>query len=220
MDLTFYIYSFLRERETSVNVLNFGVFYLEKKHAIVDESTFQILPPTKMVSFEKKEVSENIDLINFISQRAGESFENVQNEVAKEVEKWNRELVLNKKLFLPKLGELMISENGEWFFVPEKNESSQDYFGLEAIKLNEIEGDKKYYPLQRSILWIFLVVVPLVVLVYLGVAYQDLILGKSSFENTHRIKKKDKATISTKDTLQKDSVVSDSINITPNDIKK
>ena len=220
MDLTFYIYSFLRERETSVNVLNFGVFYLEKKHAIVDESTFQILPPTKMVSFEKKEVSENIDLINFISQRAGESFENVQNEVAKEVEKWNRELVLNKKLFLPKLGELMISENGEWFFVPEKNESSQDYFGLEGIKLNEIEGDKKYYPLQRSILWIFLVVVPLVVLVYLGVAYQDLILGKSSFENTHRIKKKDKATISNKDTLQKDSVVSDSINITPNDIKK
>ena len=91
---------------------------------------------------------------------------------------------------------------------------------MEAIKLNEIEGDKKYYPLQRSILWIFLVVVPLVVLVYLGVAYQDLILGKSSFENTHRIKKKDKATISNKDTLQKDSVVSDSINITPNDIKK
>ena len=220
MDLTFYIYSFLRERKTSVNVLNFGAFYLEKKHAIVDESTFQILPPTEMVSFEKKEVSENIDLINFISQRVGESFENVQNEVAKEVEKWNRELVLNKKLFLPKLGELMISENGECFFIPEKNESSQDYFGLEAIKLDEIKGDKKYYPLQRSILWIFLVVVPLVVLVYLGVAYQDLILGKSSFENTHRIEKKDKATISNKDTLQKDSVVSDSINITPNDIKK
>ena len=215
MDLTFYIYSFLRERKTSVNVLNFGAFYLEKKHAIVDESTFQILPPTEMVSFEKKEVSENIDLINFISQRVGESFENVQNEVAKEVERWNRELVLNKKLFLPKLGELMISENGEWFFVPEKDESSQDYFGLEAIKLDEIKGDEKYSPLQRSILWIFLVVVPLVVLVYLGVAYQDLILGESSFENTHRIEKKDKSTISNKDTLQQDSVVSDSMNITP-----
>ena len=123
MDLTFYIYSFLREQNTLVNIPNFGVFYLEKKHAIVDESIFQILPPSEMVSFEKKEVLENIDLIDFISQRVGESFEYVQNEVTKEVEKWNRELALNKKLILPKLGEMVLSENGEWFFIPEKNES-------------------------------------------------------------------------------------------------
>ena len=213
MDLTFYIYSFLREQNTLVNIPNFGVFYLEKKHAIVDESTFQILPPSEMVSFEKKEVLENIDLIDFISQRVGESFEYVQNEVTKEVEKWNRELALNKKLILPKLGEMVLSENGEWFFIPEKNESSQDYFGLEAIKLGNCF-------LQKSILWIFLVVVPLVVLVYLGVAYQDLILGESSFENTHRIEKKDKSTILNKDTLQQDSVVSDSMNITSNNVKK
>lgn len=221
MDLTFYIYSFLREQNTLVNIPNFGVFYLEKKHAIVDESTFQILPPSEMVSFEKKEVLENIDLIDFISQRVGESFEYVQNEVTKEVEKWNRELALNKKLILPKLGEMVLSENGEWFFVPEKNESSQDYFGLEAIKLDKIKrGEIENCFLQKSILWIFLVVVPLVVLVYLSVVYQDLILGESSFENTYRIEKKDKSTILNKDTLQRDSVVSDSMNITPNDIKK
>lgn len=221
MDLTFYIYSFLREQNTLVNIPNFGVFYLEKKHAIVDESTFQILPPSEMVSFEKKEVLENIDLIDFISQRVGESFEYVQNEVTKEVEKWNRELALNKKLILPKLGEMVLSENGEWFFVPEKNESSQDYFGLEAIKLDKIKRDEVGSCfMQKSILWIFLVVVPLVVLVYLSVVYQDLILGESSFENTHRIEKKDKSTILNKDTLQQDSVVSDSMNITPNDIKK
>ena len=221
MDLTFYIYSFLREQNTLVNIPKFGVFYLEKKHAIVDESTFQILPPSEMVSFEKKEVLENIDLIDFISQRVGESFEYVQNEVAKEVEKWNRELALNKKLILPKLGEMVLSENGEWFFVPEKNESSQDYFGLEAIKLDKIKrGEIENCFLQKSILWIFLVVVPLVVLVYLSVVYQDLILGESSFENTYRIEKKDKSTILNKDTLQRDSVVSDSMNITPNDIKK
>ena len=221
MDLTFYIYSFLREQNTLVNIPNFGVFYLEKKHAIVDESTFQILPPSEMVSFEKKEVLGNIDLIDFISQRVGESFEDVQNEVTKEVEKWNRELALNKKLILPKLGEMVLSENGEWFFVPEKNESSQDYFGLEAIKLDKIKrGEIENCFLQKSILWIFLVVVPLVVLVYLSVVYQDLILGESSFENTYRIEKKDKSTILNKDTLQQDSVVSDSMNITPNDIKK
>ena len=221
MDLTFYIYSFLREQNTLVNIPKFGVFYLEKKHAIVDESTFQILPPSEMVSFEKKEVLGNIDLIDFISQRVGESFEDVQNEVTKEVEKWNRELALNKKLILPKLGEMVLSENGEWFFVPEKNESSQDYFGLEAIKLDKIKrGEIENCFLQKSILWIFLVVVPLVVLVYLSVVYQDLILGESSFENTYRIEKKDKSTILNKDTLQRDSVVSDSMNITPNDIKK
>ena len=221
MDLTFYIYSFLREQNTLVNIPKFGVFYLEKKHAIVDESTFQILPPSEMVSFEKKEVLGNIDLIDFISQRVGESFEYVQNEVTKEVEKWNRELALNKKLILPKLGEMVLSENGEWFFIPEKNESSQDYFGLEAIKLDKIKrGEIENCFLQKSILWIFLVVVPLVVLVYLSVVYQDLILGESSFENTYRIEKKDKSTILNKDTLQRDSVVSDSMNITPNDIKK
>ena len=221
MDLTFYIYSFLREQNTLVNIPKFGVFYLEKKHAIVDESTFQILPPSEMVSFEKKEVLENIDLIDFISQRVGESFEDVQNEVTKEVEKWNRELALNKKLILPKLGEMVLSENGEWFFIPEKNEPLQDYFGLEAIKLDKIKRDEVgSYFMQKSILWIFLVVVPLVVLVYLSVVYQDLILGESSFENTHRIEKKDKSTISNKDTLRRDSVVSDSMNITPNDIKK
>ena len=221
MDLTFYIYSFLREQNTLVNIPNFGVFYLEKKHAIVDESIFQILPPSEMVSFEKKEVLENIDLIDFISQRVGESFEYVQNEVTKEVEKWNRELALNKKLILPKLGEMALSENGEWFFIPEKNEPLQDYFGLEAIKLDKIKrGKVGNCFLQKSILWIFLVVVPLVVLVYLGVAYQDLILGESSFENTHRIEKKDKSTILNKDTLQQDSVVSDSMNITSNNVKK
>ena len=164
---------------------------------------------------------ENIDLIDFISQRVGESFEDVQNEVTKEVEKWNRELALNKKLILPKLGEMALSENGEWFFIPEKNESSQDYFGLEAIKLDKIKrGKVGNCFMQKSILWIFLVVVPLVVLVYLSVVYQDLILGESSFENTHRIEKKDKSTILNKDTLQQDSVVSDSMNITPNNVKK
>ena len=187
----------------------------------MDESTFQILTPSEMVSFEKKEVLENIDLIDFISQRVGESFEYVQNEVTKEVEKWNRELALNKKLILPKLGEMALSENGECFFIPEKNESSQDYFGLEAIKLDKIKrGKVGNCFMQKSILWIFLVVVPLVVLVYLSVVYQDLILGESSFENTYRIEKKDKSTILNKDTLQRDSVVSDSMNITPNDIKK
>ena len=92
---------------------------------------------------------------------------------------------------------------------------------MEAIKLDKIKiGEVGNCFLQKSILWIFLVVVPLVVLVYLGVAYQDLILGESSFENTHRIEKKDKSTILNKDTLQQDSVVSDSMNITSNDIKK
>jgi len=58
------------------------------------------------------------------------------------------------------------------------------------------------------------VVVPLVVLVYLGVAYQDLILGESSFENTHRIEKKDKSTILNKDTLQQVQTALSHIDIT------
>ena len=51
MDLTFYIYSFLREQNTLVNIPNFGVFYLEKKQAIFDEIKFQIFKKSEIVSF-------------------------------------------------------------------------------------------------------------------------------------------------------------------------
>lgn len=215
MNLAFYIYKFLREREMRVSVPQFGVFSLEKKHAIVDEQSSRILPPSERVSFEKIEEESNV-LAEYISVQTEEEFSAVQKQIRLEVEKWNQELFFNKKLVVDGLGVIDVSGDVSWKFTSKELVSSMDYFGLEAINLQEIkeEGD---YLFKRTILWGFMVVAPLVALVFLGIRHQDLIFGKASFENTHRIKEQPKPVVKV-DSLVQDSLVVDSVNVSPKEI--
>lgn len=204
MNLAFHIYNFLREENARVGISGFGVFLLEKKHATLDVNTSKILPPREVITFEK-EVGENDGaLAEYIAKKTGVSVADAQQQINKEVEQWNQELFLNKKLDLDKLGTIELLGQLDMVFTQKEMDASMDYFGLEEIDLKGIqESPEKDYQLQKSILWGFLVGVPLLVLLFLGIQHRELIFGKSSFENTKRIKENPKPMVEPK----KDSLI-------------
>lgn len=206
MNLAFYIYKFLQEKGKSVEVPGFGVFFMEKTHAKVDEKASKILPPREIISFERKEVENNEDLLCFISEEVGRERQEVKTLIKTEVEQWNKELLEVGRLDLPELGVIEQKED-ILVFTQKTTNNSMEYFGLEEISLVEIEDSTKDYAFQRSILWAFLVIAPVLALVFLAVKNKDLLFGKASFENTHRIERKVKPVV--KDTIKKDSVLLD-----------
>lgn len=214
MNLAFYIYKFLQKTANQVEIPDFGVFFIEKTHAQVDEKASKILPPREIISFEKREVKENHRLVDFIASELGISREYVDNQLKKEVELWNENLSTNKELNLDYLGSIEI-RNIEIVFTQQNLSNSMEYFGLEEVLLEEVGKYPQDYIFQKSILWIFLVVAPILVLVFLAVNNKDLLFGKTSFENTHRIENKVKPVV--EDTIIKkiDSVMIDKENVLP-----
>jgi hypothetical protein len=70
---------------------------------------------------------------------------------------------------------------------------------LKEIKENKVISEKKDteddYVFNKSILWIFLFIIPVGAIVFLAINYQDKIFGKKSFDisvktSTHRIVEK------------------------------
>lgn len=213
MNLALYIYSFLKERESSVIVPDFGVFSIEKKPAVLDGKTSKMYPPSENISFERMESISDDKLKSFIVERSGLSTEKVLVEIKNAVENWKSKLRENKKLDLESLGEIQLTTEEAWSFVSKNQNSSIHYFGLEEISLQEIEGNRENATFNKAILWSFLIILPIVAFVYLGIVNKDYLLGKSSFENTHRIKEKPIIKPIPADTLKKDSLRVDTIKV-------
>lgn len=194
MDLALYIYNFLQEKGTKLIVPNFGVFSVEKTHAVINQETNQILPPREVINFERNESANGDQLALFIISKIGGNLESVQRQINNMVNDWNQQLLTHRELILEHLGEISVSKDIEYSFTPSQNFD----FGFEPISLQE--NSQKDNTLKKSILWGFLVIFPTLALIYLGIQNQDLILGKKSFENTKRIK----------ETPKKDSIIIDS----------
>lgn len=223
MNLAFYISEYLHEKG-SVELPGFGVFSLENKHAVLDKEASKIIPPSQIIHFEYKKLAFDSSLSKFIAQKTGDNFFIVQSHIKDEVKKWHDELFLKKNISFPELGEFVSFGEQVIFKNNHQAYSTPNYFGLEEINLQEmvLEPTKnteknhhsKQYRFSNSILWAFLVVVPVVALIYLGIEHQDFVFGKSSIENisiktsTHRIDDTPK-----KITPPKDSVTVDSIRI-------
>lgn len=196
MDLALYIYNFLQEKGTKIIVPNFGIFSVEKIHAVIDKNTQQILPPKEIIHFERNEsITDNV-LANFIVSKTGENIIAIEKKINDRVNEWNQQLLSHRELFLEHLGSISISKEIEYSFTPLQD--SYTDFGLEPITLQENSAKDK--TLKQTILWGFLALAPVMTLLYLGYQNQDLILGKKSFENTKRIQ----------ETPKKDSIVIDS----------
>lgn len=194
MDLALYIYNFLQEKGTKLIVPHFGVFSVEKTHAVINKETNQILPPKEIIKFERNESANNDQLAHFIISKIGGNLASVQEQINGVVKEWNQQLLTHRELGLEHLGEISVSKEIEYSFTPSQNFD----FGLEPIALQN--NTQKDNTLKKSILWGFLVIFPALALIYLGIQNQDLILGKKSFENTKRIK----------ETPKKDSIIIDS----------
>ena len=225
MNLGQYLFGYLQEKG-SAELPGFGIFSIQKKSATLDEAEAKLLPPSFEVTFVKNSEVFNSDFSKYIAEKTGENLFIVQTEIKETVQSWNQQLQDKKTVSVDAIGDFF-EENGEVKLIS-KNKITQNpaFFGLEEISLKEIKENKVIsekkdteddYVFNKSILWIFLFIIPVGAIVFLAINYQDKIFGKKSFDisvetSTHRIVEKP--------VLKKDTVKADSAKIQKKDSLK
>lgn len=225
MNLGQYLFGYLQEKG-SAELPGFGIFSIQKKSATLDEAEAKLLPPSFEVTFVKNSEVFNSDFSKYIAEKTGENLFIVQTEIKETVQSWNQQLQDKKTVSVDAIGDFF-EENGEIKLIS-KNQITENptFFGLEEISLKEIKENKVIsekkdteddYVFNKSILWIFLFIIPVGAIVFLAINYQDKIFGKKSFDisvetSTHRIVEKP--------VLKKDTVKADSAKIQQKDSLK
>lgn len=184
-----YILEFLKNH-TSVLLHDFGVFSIQNTGASLDEEN-RLLPPGKLITFTKDENSRNPDFINFIATKENTSSFEAELSLKKTTTHWKEELEKNNTLLIEQIG-VFWKENNHLFFKGNRlEEEVPDSFGLESFSLSDILPNYNKNPttvlpeyrFNNSILWIFLIILPVLGLLYLGITRQELLFGKKTFEN-------------------------------------
>ena len=225
MNLGQYLFGYLQEKG-SAELPGFGIFSIQKKSATLDEAEAKLLPPSFEVTFVKNSEVFNSDFSKYVAEKTGENLFIVQTEIKETVQSWNQQLQDKKPVSVDTIGDFF-EENGEIKLIS-KNQITENptFFGLEEISLKEIKENKVIsekkdteddYVFNKSILWIFLFIIPVGAIVFLAINYQDKIFGKKSFDisvetSTHRIVEKP--------ILKKDTVKADSAKIQKKDSLK
>lgn len=225
MNLGQYLFGYLQEKG-SAELPGFGIFSIQKKSATLDEAEAKLLPPSFEVTFVKNSEVFNSDFSKYIAEKTGENLFIVQTEIKETIQSWNQQLQDKKPVSVDTIGDFF-EENGEIKLIS-KNQITENptFFGLEEISLKEIKENKVIsekkdteddYVFNKSILWIFLFIIPVGAIVFLAINYQDKIFGKKSFDisvetSTHRIVEKP--------VLKKDTVKADSAKIQKKDSLK
>lgn len=230
MNISAYILEYLKQFG-SVVVPNFGVFSLENSKAIVNSENGSILPPASQIAFAADYDIQSEELAAFIAAQKQMSLGASKSDLKIQTDFWKKKLQADQVLEIQNLGKLSL-HNDQIVFSGKRLENDRpDFYGLEEIRISDIKNSekkekptesKKDYTFNKSILWTFLFVVPVLGIAYLGYSQQDLIFGKKSFDSisvqtkTKRIEKifpvkVDSATLKVSDTLKKDSLRKDSI---------
>ena len=156
-----------------VDFSGLGTLSLVTKHAEVDTENDKILPPKQELSFD---INRGV--------KADNQFTALSHEMVKDL--------LEK-------GEAKIEGLGKWtnvagkmHFYPEANVLDNSFYGLEAIDVPRIgvsdlvtdsSTDQPSYQMNRSILWTFLVALPMIGIIYVGVTNSEKLFGVKSFNN-------------------------------------
>lgn len=229
MDSSNYISEFLKINGIA-KVPEFGVFTLQNSGAQIQNNLRIILPPAKQVFFESDYLLKDDKLAHFIAKQKSISFSDANSELKSQTEFWKNKIAANEGFEIQKLGTFSISEGKILFSGIRIHKDSPDYYGLEEILIANIKNsriisnDEKNteelgnYKFNNSILWLFLLIIPILGLLFLGIKNQEMLFGKKSFKDvsvktaTHRIEndslKKDTLknskldSINKKDTLQ------------------
>jgi len=204
MNISAYILDYLKQFGT-VTVPKFGVFSLENSKAVINSENGSILPPSTKIAFRSDYQVLSDDLVQFISSQKAISKEAAENELQIQTDFWKKKLQSEQILEIQNLGTVFFEE-GKLHFKGNRLESDfPDFYGLEEIHFSDInkgepskdiENTEKDYQFNKSILWIFLFIVPVLGMLYLAYTQQELIFGKKSFEDisvqtkTKRIEKK------------------------------
>lgn len=214
MDLVFYIYSFLQEKDKQVEIPELGFFFIQEKHAALNEEKSKISPPAQIISFKEKEDVFDPSLSRFIAEKTGLNLFIVQSRIKDTVQEWKDKLSTEGRIDLHQLGAFTLV-NDE--IILENNSLSPNYFGLEEISIEKIlpkaqnteEKRQKNISSSKNILWLVLAVI-LGALIFFGIKNKDLILGKTPSNSIKKIESKPKPIT---DTIKnsKDSIIIDDI---------
>ncbi|WP_262149712.1 HU domain-containing protein [Chryseobacterium foetidum] len=232
MNISAYILEYLK-KHGSVTVAGFGVFYLENSKAKLDPENGSILPPSSQIAFKVDYLAESDELINYIASQKGITFEAAKNELQIQTDFWKKKLQADHSLEIQNFGQIEQGDNGIAFFGKRLASDHPDFYGLEEIRFSDIsDGEKlieastkeKDYQFSKSILWIFLIAIPVAGLIYLGITQKELIFGNKSFDSlsaqtkTRRIEKTvptklDSAQLKISDSIKRAAFKADSLKI-------
>ena len=229
MNLTDHILEYLINN-TKAEISSFGVFGLKNSGARINDEQ-RILPPAKEITFVPDFETKDLGFLKYVSTKENISHFEAELELKKETNQWKSKLENQQEIHLENIGIFKNSENQILFEGKRIETSAPDFYGLEEITISEIkkseekpnistelENEKKSSGFNKSILWIFLVLVPVLAILYFAFANQELLFGKkkdfSVKTSTHRIDKKEKKPDSAKTKIVQDSIKKDSVKIT------
>lgn len=226
MNISAYILEYLKQFGTAI-VPGFGVFSLKNSKAIINSENGSILPPASQIEFTIDYEARTEDLTAFIAEQKQMSLEASRSDLKIQTDFWKKKLQAEQILEIQNLGTVFIEE-GHTHFKGKRIESGRpDFYGLEEIRFSDINNGEKVnatvnrekdFKFKKTILWIFLLIIPVLGIVYLAFTQQELLFGKKSFNNvsvqtsTHRIVKDTvKVMVHTPETPVSDSLKKDSL---------
>ncbi|WP_294225922.1 hypothetical protein [Chryseobacterium sp. sg2396] len=236
MNISAYILEYLKQFGTVI-VPDFGVFSLEKSKAVINSENGSILPPASTIMYTADYGMKSDDLAAFIAGQKQMSLEASKTDLQIQTDFWKKKLQAEQTLEVQGLG-IIYTEDGITHFKGNRLQSDHpDFYGLEEIRISDMHTDgskpaalsntEKDYQFNKSILWAFLIIIPVLGIIYVAYTQQELLFGKKSFDDTpisvqtktHRIQKdtvKVQQHVSPAvDSLKKDSVIQKQVQTVP-----
>lgn len=206
MNISAYILEYLKQFGT-VTVPGFGVFSLENSKAIINSENGSILPPASTIVYTPDYEAQSDDLAAFIAGQKQMTLEASKTDLQIQTDFWKKKLQAEQTLEVQGLGTIYI-EDGVTHFKGNRLQSDHpDFYGLEEIRFSDMHTGspksvpssttEKDYQFNKSILWAFLIILPVLGIIYVAYTQQELLFGKKSFDDTpisvqtktHRIQK-------------------------------
>lgn len=194
MNTSAYILEYLKQFGT-VTVPGFGIFSLENSKAIINSENGSILPPASTIVYKPDYELKSDDLAAFIGSQKQMSLEASATDLQIQTDFWKKKLQAEQALEIQGLGKIFLEEGKTHFKGNRLQSDHPDFYGLEEIKISDINdktlktavpvNTEKDYRFNKSILWAFLVIIPVVGILYVAYAQQELLFGKKSFDKTN-----------------------------------
>ena len=193
MNISAYILEYLKQFGT-VEVPGFGIFSLENSKAIINSENGSILPPASTIVYTEDHEAKADDLAAFIAGQKQMTLEASKTDLQIQTDFWKKKLQADHTLDINGLGTIFI-ENGVSQFKGNRLQSDHpDFYGLEEIRISDMHtgGPKavissdagKDYKFNKSILWAFLIIIPVLGILYVAYTQQELLFGEKSFDKT------------------------------------
>lgn len=197
MNISSYISLLLKEKN-HISVQGFGIFSIKKIPASINNQDNSILPPGKQITFVFNPEAKDDGLFMHMSETEKISLFSAELEVKKLINQWQKKLSSGESFYIDKLGEFRKNNEKPKFYGDRIDELSPDFYGLEKIKMAEInnigtisrnteqepEDIVENYKFNMSVLWIFLFIIPVLGIFYFTFTKREIIFGEKSFEKT------------------------------------